>query len=98
MTQLETEPLPFMGDLMFWAMLREMASVASPPVMIDAATGERRWPDRVLSLTPVGERLLAGTLDWMSLDPPERWLGGVRIAPGAPASRWDETRGTPMPP
>ena len=97
-TQLEIEPLPFMGDLMFWAVLREMASVASPPVMIDAATADRRWPDRVLSLTPIGERLLAGTLDWLGLDPPERWLGGIRIAPGAPAWRWDEATATPTRP
>ena len=71
--------IPFLGDLMLYAVLDEMARVEPAPF---------RAEDGLLSLTATGEALLAGRLDWLSLAPPERWVGGIRIAPGAPAWRW----------
>jgi hypothetical protein len=40
-------------------------------------------------LNKSGRRLLEGTVDWLSLAPPERWVGGVR-ADGI--WRWDGER------
>ena len=36
--------------------------------------------------------VLRGVTDWLSLHPPVRWLGGVRIDPSTPNWRWDEVR------
>ena len=94
--QSRTEPLPFLGDLMFWAVLREMAQVEPPPFEIDAATVALTWHRHALVLTPDGAAVLAGERDWLSLRPPERWVGGVRIAPGAPAWRWSPHEGRPI--
>jgi hypothetical protein len=47
------------------------------------------WTD-VLSITDTGRAVLAGELDYLSLGPPARWVGGVEIGPGRPDWRWDE--------
>jgi hypothetical protein len=90
------EPLPFLGDVMFWSILRDMQRVARPPFDVEAGSARRRWPQRVLSLTATGRRLLVGELDWISLSPPERWVGGVRIAAGVPPWRWSAEQGRPV--
>jgi hypothetical protein len=41
-------------------------------------------------VTDLGRAVLRGERDWLSLKPPARWVGGVRIAPDAPVWRWDE--------
>lgn len=93
------EPLPWLGDLMYWSIVREMQRAASPPFLLDA-TGP--WPQRCMRLTETGQRLLDGGLDWLSLAPPARWVGGVPIA-GPDCWRWDQeaqqpTRPTLSPP
>lgn len=95
-TQTETEPLVFIGDLLFWNVLREMLGAASPPLAVDAETAEWDWPRRRLALTKAGRDLLSGGVDWMELRPPARWLGGIRIAPDAPAWRWSPQLGRPV--
>jgi hypothetical protein len=85
----ELEPLPFLGDSMLWAILSDLERVAEPPFTTD---GSAEWPQRTLTLTATGEALLAGTRDWLALDPPERWVGGVRVAPGARGWRWSAAR------
>ncbi len=79
------EPLPWLGDLMFWHGLHEMSRASEPPLLI--AQGEEWW-QRVVSITPAGRHCLEGRRDYLSLDPPPRWLGGVEIR-GMPSWRWD---------
>jgi hypothetical protein len=74
--QRELEPLPFLGDTMFLHILNEMG---------------RANPDR-LTITQTGQEVLRAVTDWLSLHPPVRWLGGVRIDPSTPNWRWDEAR------
>ena len=95
-TNFGSEPLPFLGDLMFWAILREMSEAHEPPFTIDAATAGGPWPQHLLRLTSVGEAVLAGKTDWMSLHPPARWVGGVAIGPGMPDWRWSAEREAPV--
>ena len=45
-----------------------------------------------LTITGTGHAVITGTRDWLSLNPPERWVGGVRIESGKPAWRWNEAR------
>jgi DNA-binding PadR family transcriptional regulator len=92
--QVHTEPLPFLGDLMFLAVLRGLEAAGA--VRTDAATAEQKWPSRVLHLTDAGEALLAGRLDWMTLEAQERWVGGVRIVPGLACWRWDRALDRPV--
>jgi hypothetical protein len=49
----------------------------------------RRFGDR-LAITQTGREVLRGLTDWLSLHPPVRWVGGVRIDPSTPNWRWDE--------
>jgi hypothetical protein len=47
------------------------------------------WTD-VLSITDLGRAVLRGDVDFRSLEPPPRWVGGVEVRPGDPDWRWDE--------
>jgi hypothetical protein len=70
------EPLPYLGDLMFHALLR--ALIETPLPLINEMPGEH-WQQRLLSLTALGEQVLGGHAHWLDLQPAERWVGGVRI-------------------
>ncbi|MDP1840294.1 MAG: hypothetical protein Q8N31_20710 [Reyranella sp.] len=87
--QTKRDPQPFMGDLFFWSVLRDLLEAPRPPVAVSAATRRAAWHKRVLRLTPTGKALLAGKLDWQTAGPHERWVGGIMVARGAPAWRWD---------
>ncbi|WP_247886841.1 DUF1835 domain-containing protein [Azospirillum sp. SYSU D00513] len=92
----EREPLPWLGDVMFLAVVEGMARAREPAFTMPDAGPEVRWPDRRLEITAAGRALLRGELDWLSMGPPERWVGGVRIGPGAPDWRWDEAGERPV--
>lgn len=92
----EREPLPWLGDLMLWAILKDMLRAADPAFRIAPETRDAGWPHHRLEITPAGREVLAGRRDWLSCGPPERWVGGVRIDPEAPCWRWDEGAGRPV--
>jgi len=81
---MEREPLVHLGDTMFWVILRDLLRARPAPLTMAAAEGKHPWHKGGLSLTPAGQRVLSGDLDWLDCAPPERWVGGERIAPGAP--------------
>jgi hypothetical protein len=85
--QLGVEPLPFLGDLGVLNAVERMA-LAQPPVLT-IEPGEKPFP-RVATITETGRHVLAGAVDYLSLNPPERWVGGVK-ADGQ--WRWDESTG-----
>lgn len=93
--QNRTEPLPFLGDLLFWRILSDLAAAGRPAIAwTDAAAP---WPQRRLELTDTGRALLAGRLDWQDCAPPPRWVGGVQLLPDAGRVwRWDPVRGRPV--
>ncbi|MHC6225950.1 DUF1835 domain-containing protein [Pseudomonas sp. X10] len=74
------EPLPFLGDLMFHALLRPL--IDSPNALIREEGPQQPWPQRLLSLTPSGEKVLAGKAYAFDLIGSERWVGGVQLRPG----------------
>jgi hypothetical protein len=47
------------------------------------------WTD-TLEITELGQALLRGEVDFRTLNPPPRWVGGVHIASGSVGWRWDE--------
>jgi hypothetical protein len=89
--QAELEPLPFLGDTMFLHILREMGRATPAVYERSVLDSDRPFSDR-LTLTQTGREVLHGATAWLSLQPPIRWVGGVRIDPSAPNWRWDELR------
>jgi hypothetical protein len=83
------DPQPFMGDLFFWSVVRDLLEAPTPPVSVTPATSRLGWQRRVLRLTATGKALLAGKLDWQSTDPLDRWVGGIVVVRGAPPWRWN---------
>ena len=81
------EARPFLGDLACFFVADRLAS--GPRPLIDRAAA-RTEGDTCLSLTPDGERVLAGEADWAELAGLDRWVGGVHLEGHAPAWRWDE--------
>jgi len=82
------EPLPYLGDLMFQALLRPLIDAPAP--LITEAESQRHWPERALALTPLGRQVLAGAIYWPDKGGLERWVGGVRIKSGHPHWAIDE--------
>lgn len=85
----ERDPLPGLGDTGYDRLLRELAS-GPEPLVERAAAGT--WHLDTVSLTAHGRAVLAGD-DWLASAAPERWVGGVRIAPGQANWRRDERAG-----
>jgi hypothetical protein len=46
----------------------------------------------VFVITELGRSVLRGEVDFRSLNPPPRWVGGVEIAAGNADWRWDEMK------
>ena len=87
--QTELEPLPFLGDRMFLHIIDEMGRANATVYERSVVDPDRRFSDR-LAITETGREVLRGVTDWLSLHPPVRWVGGVRIDPSTPNWRWDE--------
>jgi Domain of unknown function (DUF1835) len=90
------EPLPYMGDAGLAHVIRTMEK-ASEPVFVRTREqpDEREFRNR-LTITELGHAVLRGERDWHSLNPPERWVGGVRISPQEKGWRWDDARRQPV--
>lgn len=76
------------------AELAESLSRTSPPLLTLAS--QRIREGRVLqgsvTLTDFGRAVLSGGQDRVAMCGIDRWLGGVHLAPGADAWRWDNSR------
>jgi len=72
----------FMGDLSFFAILRELASAHFPLLRMESNAG-------VVTLTEVGRRVLDLQDDHIHLNGIERWLGGVHLTGTDAIWRWD---------
>jgi hypothetical protein len=81
------EPLVFMGDIGLLGTVEAMAHTDPPVLTIEP--GEKPFP-RVATISETGRQVLAGRIDYLSLRPPDRWVGGV-VTDGQ--WRWDETAG-----
>jgi len=85
------EPLPFLGDLMFWHVLVDMGQSSHPPFTCRDKTAP--WPERTLDITRAGTNLLEGKADYLDTYTSERWVGPVRI--GGRPSTGSDYRWTP---
>src|SRR5262249_10367234 len=87
----------FMGDSMFYAVLRDLAA-GDYPLLAGSRRNLSNLADAELCaselwLTALGKRVLAGKADWFELGQPARWMGGVLVRGPKPRWRWDRKRG-----
>jgi hypothetical protein len=90
----QRDPLPGQGDLNVRNRLLNMEGASARVYERRSGvgpTGEARppWTD-VLTITELGRAVLKGKVDFLSLVPPNRWVGGVKISAGLPDWRWNE--------
>jgi hypothetical protein len=96
----------FMGDSSFWLRLDGLLQAARPllrwaeeaPASFPPASGDdHRFFDCRLALTDAGRATLDGALDAIAVNGIDRWIGGVRLRPGA-VWRYDPERRRLNPP
>ncbi len=92
----QREPRPYLGDSMFYAVLRDLAS-GDYPALAGSRRNLSRLPDAELKecelwLTPLGKRVLANQADWFELSERARWMGGVLLRGPKPRWRWHPER------
>jgi len=92
----EQEPLPYLGDTMYWYVLSELLQSNHPPFEITAETIEQPWPKRILQLTETGRALVRGGVNWLEIASGDRWVGGIHLINGQPLWIWDELRNRPV--
>ncbi len=89
----ERDPLPGQGDLQVRDRVLSMEGASArvyerrSGVGCNGAAGPP-WTD-VLTITDLGRAVLRGEVDYLSLRPPNRWVGGVPIGPALPDWRWN---------
>ena len=84
----DLDPLPYLGDAMFWPLLAGLAEAELP-----ALTAFSDWHDDV-RLTDFGQGLLAGQVNWLDHNRLDRWVGGLHLTGSTPAFLWDPERAT----
>jgi hypothetical protein len=90
------DPLPGQGDFQIRDRVLGMEGADSrvftrTPGVDREGNARPPWTD-VLTITELGRRVLAGAVDFRSLHPPLRWVGGVQVGEGCPDWRWDEAQ------
>jgi hypothetical protein len=90
----ERDPLPGQGDLNVRNRVLNMEGASAR--VYERRPGVDRhgeacspWTD-VLTITDLGRAVLKGEVDYLSLSPPNRWVGGVQVGVGLPDWRWDD--------
>jgi RNA polymerase sigma factor (sigma-70 family) len=92
----QTEDPLFMGDLSFFGMLKEMASVPHPLIEIESVGQVATEVDlsstarSLIRITQTGIRVIEKQLDHVRLNGIDRWIGGVHLTGPAPTWRWDD--------
>lgn len=76
---MEREPLPYLGDMMFWWLLQPLLTGEAPLLQIEDHQPD--WPQRILQLTARGEAVLRGDADGFSVRATPYWVGGVKLIP-----------------
>ncbi len=97
----ESEPLPFLGDIMFLSAIRPFwvndinaltvlsRDVTKPPMLRE-----------LLEINGIGKELINGRRNWLELNARnktlERWVGGIRITPGRANWYWSPEDAKPV--
>jgi hypothetical protein len=77
-----------LGDMEILRVLRVLAHLAVPLITM---TEESMPQKSILTLTPAAENVLRGEVDYVSVNEPDYWIGGVHLTRDN-VWRWDETK------
>lgn len=92
------EAAPYLGDWGFWSLLENLANSTHPLlrcrsgrpfVRPPAVPTDTNFRNQLLQITSLGEQVLRGEIDWLTLHPPDHWKGGVHLHPSKTIWRWD---------
>lgn len=86
----ETEPLPYLGDVMFFRDMEHLIDVSKP-----ALTTALDWRD-AFRITDFGRAVLSGEEDWIRTNGINEWRGGVHLLGKGPVWRWSEEEQKPV--
>jgi hypothetical protein len=75
----QREPLPYLGDVMFYALMLPLLTKESPLITIDSL--HKNWGEQLVSITRHGKNCLEGKAKCVQ----EYWVGGIQ---NSEQSRW----------
>ena len=81
------EARPFLGDTIFFEILRTLASARVPLVSLSSSAQEVDLQSCLVAITDAGRAVAAGRSDHVALNGIDLWRGGVHLA-GADSSPW----------
>ena len=73
------DPLPYLGDLMFWADVQRMMACVDPLFTITSDDRGSNWAERTVTLTDTGHQTLAGQRNYLDNFTGTRWVGGISV-------------------
>lgn len=73
------DPLPYMGDMMFYSAIRPLITGPAPLLCVKTTTNEEAM--QTVELTSLGHDVLQGRAYWLDFAPQPRWVGGVCLLP-----------------
>jgi hypothetical protein len=79
----------FMGDTIFWSIVRGLANGRNPLVKVTGSTGAAITRPLRIASTTLGEVVLDGGADHVELNGIDRWMGGVHLTTSR-LWRWDD--------
>lgn len=85
---LERDPLPFLGDVMFWHVLSELQETREPLVATDKSGKDTSWEKRIVRITETGIEVLEGKRAFFSVWRGTRWIGGIRVKADEACWKW----------
>lgn len=75
----QRDPLPYMGDMMFYSAIRPLITGENPLLRITTAAEAEALT--TVELTPLGHDILNGKAYWLDVASQPRWVGGVCLTP-----------------
>ncbi|AUG54966.1 DUF1835 domain-containing protein [Thalassospira marina] len=89
----DKEPLPFLGDLMFWHVLEDMTTIApGSEALFEIDDSKLPWAERTLTITKTGTETMRGNQRFFASYCGTRWVGGVKITADGKCPHWDVAR------
>ena len=97
----ESDPQPFLGDIMLLAILRPLWEAEHPAItVLEELQGENPMRQTLLSITDLGRSLLEKNTDWLTLHSGqlsvERHVGGVHITSNKKNWYWNPILSKPV--
>jgi hypothetical protein len=90
--QAAMEERVFLGDLLFWGILRKLADAPQP--LLECSVSQLsagRLPEGSVELTTFGRIVFSGDADHVAANGIDRWIGGVHLQGTKIQWRWDSS-------